>query len=115
MATIHTLNSHPSGDEQFSFEIVEEETAVASYNTPKRYLYEPNAAVMKSGAFQLISEQFKLDKLDDTHAFIYVASEKIADFPGKIYAISNSYRLSKEAFKKSYWRSKSQCKNSEFF
>jgi hypothetical protein len=99
MTTIHTLNNHPNGDEYFSFEIIEEQTAVASYNTPKRYLYEPNAAVMKSGAFQLISEQFKLDKLDP-HTHLYTSNEKITDFPGKMYAISNFYPYQKKPLKK---------------
>ena len=48
-ATVQTLNSHPNGDEQFSFEIAEEENAEATFSSPKTYLYEPNAAVMKCG------------------------------------------------------------------
>lgn len=112
-ATIHTLNSHPSGDEQFSFEIVEEETAAASYSTPKRYLYEPNAAVMKSGAFQLISEKFNLGKLDP-HTHLYSSDEKIADFPGKIYAISNSYAYQKKPLKKAIGGLKANVKTRNF-
>jgi 16S rRNA G966 N2-methylase RsmD len=113
MATIHTLNSHPNGDEYFSFEIIEEETAVASYNTPKQYLYEPNAAVMKSGAFQLISEQFKLDKLD-LHTHLYTSSEKITDFPGKIYAISNFHPYQKKPLKKMIGGLKANVKTRNF-
>jgi 16S rRNA G966 N2-methylase RsmD len=113
MATIHTLNSHPNGDEYFSFEIIEEETAVASYNTPKQYLYEPNAAVMKSGAFQLISEQFKLDKLDP-HTHLYTSNEKITDFPGKIYAISNFHPYQKKPLKKMIGGLKANVKTRNF-
>jgi hypothetical protein len=113
MATIHTLNSHPNGDEYFFFEIIEEETAVASYNTPKQYLYEPNAAVMKSGAFQLISEQFKLDKLDP-HTHLYTSNEKITDFPGKIYAISNFHPYQKKPLKKMIGSLKANVKTRNF-
>jgi len=98
-ATIQTLNSHPSGDELFSFEIPDEEAAEATFSTPKTYLYEPNAAVMKSGAFKLISENFKLDKLDP-HTHLYTSDEKIANFPGKMYEVSNTFPYQKKSLKK---------------
>jgi len=112
-ANIHTLNSHPKGDEQFSFELVEEETAEAIYSLPKRYLYEPNAAVMKSGAFKLISEQFKLDKLD-THTHLYTSDERLENFPGKIYAISNAHPYQKKPLKKAIGGLKANVKTRNF-
>ena len=112
-AIIHTLNSHPKGDEQFSFELVEEETAEAIYSLPKRYLYEPNAAMMKSGAFKLISEQFKLGKLD-THTHLYTSDERLENFPGKIYETSNVYPYQKKPLKKAIGGLKANVKTRNF-
>lgn len=111
--TIHTLNTHPNGDERFSFEMLAEETANASYNTPKQYLYEPNAALMKSGAFQLISEYFEVDKLD-LHTHLYTSDKKLTNFPGKTYAISNVFPYQKKPLKKSIGSLKANVKTRNF-
>jgi 16S rRNA G966 N2-methylase RsmD len=111
--TIHTLNSHPSGDQRFSFEMQAEETADASYNAPKGYLYEPNAALMKSGAFQLISEYFEIDKLDP-HTHLYTSDRKLTDFPGKTYAVLNVFPYKKKPLKKSIGGLKANAKTRNF-
>jgi len=113
MAIVHTLNTNPRGDEQFSFELNQEETAEARYSQPKQYLYEPNAAVMKSGAFQLISEKFKLDKLD-THTHLYTSDERLENFPGKIYEISNAHLYQKKPLKKAIGGLKANVKTRNF-
>ena len=113
IATVHTLNSYPKSTEQFSFDMSQEETAEATFSTPKKYLYEPNAAVMKSGAFKLISKHFKLDKLDP-HTHLYTSNEKVADFPGKIYEISNCYPYQKKPLKKAIGGLKANVKTRNF-
>ncbi|MDC1265512.1 class I SAM-dependent methyltransferase [Flavobacteriaceae bacterium] len=113
IATIQTLNSHPNGDEQFSFEIAEEENTEATFSSPKTYLYEPNAAVMKSGAFKLISEKFKLDKLDP-HTHLYTSDKKIEKFPGKLYEILNCYPYQKKPLKKAIGGLKANVKTRNF-
>ena len=112
-ATLHTLNNHPKSTEHFSFEMPQEESAEAMFSTPKAYLYEPNAAVMKSGAFKLISEKFKLDKLDP-HTHLYTSNEKIDNFPGKIYEISNCYPYQKKSLKKVIGSLKANVKTRNF-
>ena len=113
LATIHTINRHPKGDELFSFELSTEGQAAATFSTPKTYLYEPNAAVMKSGAFKLISEKFKLNKLDQ-HTHLYTSDDKIAKFPGKVYEISNSYLYQKKPLKKAIGGLKANVKTRNF-
>jgi hypothetical protein len=58
----------------------------ASYNFPKRYLYEPNAAILKSGAFQEVSFKYKLDKLH-LHTHLYTSDKLSEKFPGRIFKI----------------------------
>ena len=112
-ATLQTLNSHPKNTEHFSFEIPQEENAEATFSSPKTYLYEPNAAVMKSGAFKLISTKYRLDKLDP-HTHLYTGDEKIVDFPGKVYTISNCYPYQKKSLKKAIGGLKANVKTRNF-
>ena len=48
------------------------------------WLYEPNAAILKGGAYKLVSERFGLQKLDvNTH--LYVSDKFVEDFPGRVW------------------------------
>ena len=48
------------------------------------YLYEPNAAILKAGAYKLIAEQFGLRKLDvNTH--LYTSETFVENFPGRVF------------------------------
>jgi hypothetical protein len=57
----------------------------ARYSLPKKYLYEPNAALMKSGGFEAVSELFTVCKLHQ-HSHLYTTEEIIA-FPGRKFQI----------------------------
>ena len=61
------------------------QNAVASYALPQKYLYEPNAAIMKAGAFNWISEQYGLSKLH-SHSHLYT-NEVLKKFPGRRFQI----------------------------
>ena len=56
-----------------------------SYSLPKKYLYEPNASLMKSGRFEAVSELFAVGKLHQ-HSHLYTSDELI-DFPGRKFQI----------------------------
>jgi len=50
------------------------------------FLYEPNAAILKAGAYKLVAERFGLQKLDiNTH--LYCSDTLVPDFPGRIWRI----------------------------
>ena len=52
------------------------------------FLYEPNAAILKAGAYKLIAERFGLFKLDvNTH--LYGSEELVPDFPGRVWKIKD--------------------------
>lgn len=51
------------------------------------YLYEPDAALLKSGAFSLIAIKYKLKKLH-SQTQLYTSAVVNADFPGRIFKIS---------------------------
>ena len=50
------------------------------------YLYEPNAAVMKAGIFNSISQEFQVQKLEK-NTNLFTSNELREDFPGRIFRI----------------------------
>ena len=54
--------------------------------TIKHYLYEPNASLMKSGAFKLISQRFAIEKLH-INSHLYTSDNLVSDFPGRIFEV----------------------------
>lgn len=79
-----TLNTTPK---QFSFKLGEETTAVIT-GTPAAgdYLYEPDVALLKSGAFNLIAGRYQLKKLHH-QTQLYLSAEIHTAFPGRIFKI----------------------------
>ncbi|OBQ54228.1 RsmD family RNA methyltransferase [Tamlana sp. s12] len=94
---IKTVNIKKHETESFSFYLNEEKTAHATYSDPLTYLYEPNSSILKSGAFQSISEKLQLDKLHP-NAHLYT-NEALIDFPGRRFKIDDCIPYNKKALK----------------
>lgn len=60
-----------------------------------KYLYEPNASVLKSGAFKIITQKFPVNKLH-IHTHLYSSDEYLPTFPGKVFEIREIYRFEKK-------------------
>jgi len=90
------------GNQEFGFSIDDESIAEASYTSiVGKYLYEPNAAIMKSGAFRLIGKRFNLHKLHiNTH--LYTSDELSVEFPGRIFEVQKLWGNSKSELKELY-------------
>lgn len=61
------------------------------YSTPLRYIYEPNAAIMKSGGMNALSEKFPMYKLAP-HSHLYTADDLLKDFPGKVFHLEEIHK-----------------------
>ncbi|AUS06571.1 class I SAM-dependent methyltransferase [Pseudotamlana carrageenivorans] len=94
---IKTVNIKKHETESFSFYLNEEKTAKATFSDPQTYLYEPNSSILKSGAFQSISEKLQLDKLHP-NAHLYT-STTLVDFPGRRFKIESCIAYNKKALK----------------
>jgi len=97
---IKTINFGINKEDQvFEFNIQDESLANISFSSMLgKYLYEPNAAIMKSGAFKLIGERFKLHKLQiNTH--LYTSDELSVEFPGRIFEVKKQWGNSKKELK----------------
>ena len=94
--TIKTININKEKEEKFDF-ILNQEIEIKRYSLLKKYIYEPNAAILKSGAFEWVTNYFKIEKLHQ-HSHLYTADEVI-DFPGRAFKIENSFEYNKNGMK----------------
>lgn len=94
--TIKTINFNKEKEEVFDF-VWNEKMESNSYSLPKKYIYEPNSAILKSGAFELIAHHFNLEKLHQ-HSHLYT-SDDIIDFPGRIFKIDKIFEYTKNEMK----------------
>lgn len=94
-------------EKAFLFSREEESAAVASQVRPAgqtcislqpsafSYLYEPNAAILKAGAYKLVAARYGLQKLDvNTH--LYTSERLVTDFPGRKWKIEQVVRDRKD-------------------
>ncbi|WP_264554154.1 class I SAM-dependent methyltransferase [Flavobacterium sp. N2038] len=94
--SLKTANILKEKTETFDF-ILNDESEFLSYHLPQKYLYEPNAAIMKSGGFDEVSSAFKINKLHK-HSHLYT-SEDLIDFPGRTFEIEKMIPFSKNEMK----------------
>lgn len=69
----------------FSFSPDEEKNAESAFSEVQNYLYEPDAAILKAGAFKLLGERLQINKLQQ-HSHLYTSSD-LVDFPGKRFKV----------------------------
>ncbi|WP_313781656.1 class I SAM-dependent methyltransferase [Flagellimonas aequoris] len=94
---IKTVNLYQGQEDHFNFNLTEEENAPLELGEPLTYLYEPNAAILKSGAFKTVGNTHQLKKLHP-HSHLYTSS-KLAEFPGRRFAIQTVLPYSKNTLK----------------
>ena len=94
--SINTINLLKNNIENFSF-VLNTNTDAVVYSLPKKYLYEPNAAIMKAAGFNEITFQFLVTKLHQ-HSHLYT-SENWIDFPGRVFEIQNHLEYNKQNMK----------------
>ncbi|WP_115461893.1 THUMP-like domain-containing protein [Winogradskyella aurantiaca] len=93
-----SLNLTKTKEQVFKFNFEELQEAYPKTAQPLSYLYEPNAAILKSGAFNLLSDKFEVSKLHE-HSHIYT-SEFLLEFPGRRFKIENNIPFNKKKFSK---------------
>tara|TARA_Y100000385_G_scaffold114694_1_gene119174 strand:+ start:1012 stop:2208 length:1197 start_codon:yes stop_codon:yes gene_type:complete len=83
----------------FKFKFREENKALVNYQNPFKYLYEPNLAILKSGAFKTVALRFEVKKLGP-HTHLYTSIKRIENFPGNTYRINENLPFKKAKIKK---------------
>lgn len=96
---IHCINLSTKGEQHFAFSREQEQRSECTYtNTLGTYLYEPNASLLKAGAFRSISAAYSLKKLHP-NSHLYTSETLIEDFPGRTFRITNQYSFNKKEIK----------------
>lgn len=93
---IKTVNSVKDKMETFDF-ILNKNSTFPNFSLPKKYLYEPNSAIMKSGGFDEVGSFYNLNKLHK-HSHLYTSNELIP-FPGRIFEIQKTFLYNKTEMK----------------
>ena len=93
------VNIRKDGEERFTFTASEEqENSVRYCKEIGHYLYEPNAAIQKSGCHAALTGRFSIGKLHP-NSQLYSSAEAEMDFPGRIFEVEKVCGFSKAEIK----------------
>lgn len=97
---IYCINIHKNGGmDGFDFSREEEQTATCAYTSElDTYLYEPNASVIKAGAYKSIASYYPVKKLHP-NSHLYTSLQRIENFPGRVFKIRSCFSLNKKELK----------------
>lgn len=90
---------HELFPEVFSMEMCET-TEETPYSLPQKYIYEPHAALMKTGMFQSVAKVFGVFPLHQ-QAYIYTSDEQ-KPFFGKCFAVEEIVHFDKKIMKERF-------------
>lgn len=98
---IHTLNfKAENSPELFVFSLNGETNAqVVMTSNVHKYLYEPNASLLKAGAYKIIGEHYSLQKLHP-NSHLYTSNALTKDFPGRVFQILDIFAFNNSELKR---------------
>jgi hypothetical protein len=81
---------------ELSFTRGEEAATKACYcQAIGRYLYEPDATLMKGGPFKIIAERYGIEQLGrNTH--LYTSEKRVDGFPGRVFEVLQELKLNRK-------------------
>ena len=82
--------------DRFLFKRSEEKESQGGYSMYSKFLYEPNASIMKGGGFKTLGDRLGLALLHPRTRF-YSSEQLIKGFPGKVFEILDSGELQKKS------------------
>ena len=84
---MHAVNLRGMQTDRFFFGPENEQQAQLTIAADiHQYIYEPNAAIIKAGAYRLVSERYELQKLD-TNTHLYTSDSFMSGFPGRVWEV----------------------------
>lgn len=96
--SVKTVNFTSTQAQEFAADL--DQTAEVTLGKPESILYEPNAAIMKSGLFSSLGARYGLKKLHaNTHLF---TSGELVDFPGRRFRILEILPYNRKSIKKRF-------------
>jgi hypothetical protein len=84
---MHAVNIRGMQTDRFFFSPENEQQAQLTIAADiHQYIYEPNAAIIKAGAYRLVGERYELQKLD-TNTHLYTSDSFLSGFPGRVWEV----------------------------
>lgn len=81
----HLMNSGESQHYTFTLE-AEKAAACPLAHEVGTYIYEPNAAILKAGAFRSLTQSYPVEKLH-VNSHLYTSAALVPDFPGRRFRV----------------------------
>ncbi|NDK56118.1 THUMP-like domain-containing protein [Pontibacter fetidus] len=79
----------------FTFTSEHEQTINPPYSDPLDFVYEPNAAILKAGAYKSLTQHYNVSKLHP-NSHLYTSAIVVSDFPGRIFRCVGTSRYNKK-------------------
>lgn len=99
---VETVNLLEHGRNQtFEFTFPQEREEGVAFSDPLKYLYEPNASILKAGAFKSVASRFNLKKIQ-TNTHLYTAEHLLEQFPGRKFLVEKIVRPDPGEMKKDF-------------
>lgn len=97
---IYCVDFTAAGTEHsFTFTVEEERNAPLALATQvSTYLYEPNASILKAGAFKSVAQQYGLEKLH-VSSHLYTSDTLVTGFPGRMFRVEKVIPFSNKVCK----------------
>ena len=86
-------------DEVFAFSpALTQNVSLSLVSIDLRFLYVPNASIMKAGCFRELAERFHMAPLD-RNSHLFVSDNEVPDFPGRCFKIEKMTSMNKRELK----------------
>ena len=84
---------------KFEFDYSQEQNTNLAHGSIESYLYEPNVAILKAGAFKSIAARLGLMKLH-VNSHLYTSKAQVANFPGRSFKVIREISFNKKELRK---------------
>ena len=91
---IHAVLLQGEEEKRYHFYASEEQQAAPLFGDALHYLYEPDVALLKAGAFKKIAVDYGVKKIQ-AHTHLYTSEAVREDFPGKTFQVEEVKAYSK--------------------
>lgn len=105
LVKIETINIDKAVVQKFNFERLTDENVNINYALPQKYLYEPNAAILKAGGFRSVAHQYRLAKLHP-NSHLYTSENLVENFAGRTFEVQAVTKLDKKELQKYLFENK---------
>ncbi|HJD77136.1 MAG TPA: class I SAM-dependent methyltransferase [Bacteroides reticulotermitis] len=96
---VHCVNFTTQGEQTFVFSREEErDSSCPCTDRIGQYLFEPNASLLKAGAYRLLTSRYPIQKLHP-NSHLYTSDKPVEAFPGRTFRVTGQGTFNKKEMK----------------